>query len=133
MFLLKVFPGLDPRAVLPVLDSVRGLVVEAHGSGGTNPATERPFCCSRCSAKRARQKGLPVVVISQAPRNGVDLSLYEAGRAALDEGAISGSDMTSSAAVVKLMHALARCRERLKTLRSYMSREHSRRDPGIER
>jgi L-asparaginase len=46
-------------------------------------------------------------VVTQALRNGVDLSMYASGSAALDEGAISGADMTSSAALVKLMQALA--------------------------
>jgi L-asparaginase len=120
VFLLKVFPGLDPAAVLPVLGSVRGLVVEAHGSGN--------FPVSRESGRsllplfqQARRHGVPVVVVSQAHRNGVDLSLYEAGQAALDEGALSGGDMTSSAAVVKLMHALAR-EGGMSALRSYMLR-----------
>jgi L-asparaginase len=120
VFLLKVFPGLDPAAVLPVLDSVRGLVVEAHGSGN--------FPISRESGRsllpifqQARKKRIPVVVVSQAHRNGVDLSLYEAGQAALDIGALSGGDMTSAAAVVKLMHALARGGD-LSALRSYMLR-----------
>jgi L-asparaginase len=36
----------------------------------------------------------------------VDLSLYEGGTAALSEGAIAGGDMTSVAAVTKLMHVL---------------------------
>ena len=58
--------------------------------------------------QQARRLKVPIVVVSQAHRNGVDLTLYESGRAALDEGALSGADMTSSAAVVKLMHALSR-------------------------
>jgi L-asparaginase len=106
VFLLKVFPGLDPRAVLPVLDSVHGLVVEAHGSGNF-PVSEESGRSLLPVFKAARKRKIPVVVVSQAHRNGVDLSLYEAGQAALDEGALSGGDMTSSAAVVKLMHALA--------------------------
>jgi L-asparaginase len=45
-------------------------------------------------------------VISQAQRNGVDLSLYESGNVALRAGALGGGDMTVSAAVTKLMHGL---------------------------
>ncbi len=48
-----------------------------------------------------------MVVVSQAYRNGVDLTLYESGAAALAEGAIGGGDMTPSAALVKLMQGLA--------------------------
>ena len=45
-------------------------------------------------------------MVSQALRNAVDLSLYEGGSAALADGAIGGGDMTSVAAVTKLMHVL---------------------------
>src|SRR5581483_11319702 len=117
VFLLKVFPGLDPAAVLPGLASVRGLVSEAHGSGNF-PVSKDSGRSLLPVFREARRRSIPVVAVSQAPRNGVDLSLYEAGAAALAEGAISGADMTASAAVVKLMHALAG----RKNVRSYMSR-----------
>jgi L-asparaginase len=55
---------------------------------------------------------VPVVVVSQAYRNGVDLSLYESGAVALAEGALSGGDMTPSAALVKLMQGLVYYRDR---------------------
>jgi L-asparaginase len=117
VFLLKVYPGLDPASVLPVLAKVRGLVVEAHGSGNF-PVSQETGRSLLPLFREARRRGIPVVVVSQAHRNGVDLSLYEAGAAALALGAISGADMTASAAVVKLMHALAGG----KNVRSYMSR-----------
>ena len=61
---------------------------------------------------RANHPGVAVVVVSQAYRNGVDLTLYESGAAALKEGALSGGDMTPSAALVKLMQGLAYHRDR---------------------
>jgi L-asparaginase len=117
VFLLKVFPGLDPEVVLPMLPHVRGLVIEAHGSGNFPLQNVRSLLPV---FKEARRREVAVVVISQAHRNGVDLSLYEAGQAALDEGAMSGGDMTASAAVVKLMHALSKLEKR--SLRSYIER-----------
>lgn len=106
VFLLKVFPGLDPALPLSLLPHVRGLVVEAYGAGNfpVDPALGRSL---RPLFSRARERGIPVVVVSQAYRNGVDLSLYESGAAARADGAISGGDMTPSAAIVKLMQALA--------------------------
>ena len=62
-----------------------------------------------------------MVVISQAHRNGCDLTLYESGAFALKHGAISGGDMTPSAALVKLMQALAYERD-LGGVREYMQR-----------
>lgn len=106
VFCLKVFPGLDPSLALALLPKVRGLVLEAYGAGNfpVDPAHGRSL---RPLFRAARERGIPVVVVSQALKNGVDLSLYESGADALGEGAISGHDLTWSAALVKLMHALA--------------------------
>ncbi|MGQ0504776.1 MAG: asparaginase [Myxococcaceae bacterium] len=106
VFLLKVFPGLDPKLPLALLEHVRGVVVEAYGAGNF-PSQAKLGRSLLPFFRAARRRGVPVVVVSQAYRNGVDLSLYESGAKALAEGAISGGDMTPSAAVVKLMHALA--------------------------
>ncbi|XXF80227.1 asparaginase [Myxococcaceae bacterium GXIMD 01537] len=106
VFLLKVYPGLDPALPLALLPHVRGLVVEAYGAGNfpIDPELGRSL---RPLFIQARERGIPVVVVSQAHRNGVDLSLYESGAAALAAGAIGGGDMTASAALAKLMHGLA--------------------------
>jgi L-asparaginase len=119
VFLVRVFPGLDPRLVMPVLPQVRGLVLEAYGAGNfpVSKALGRSF---EPVLRRASECALPVVVVSQAPRNGVDLSLYESGSLAQSYGAISGGDLTMSAAVVKLMHGLAHFPGR--RLRSYLER-----------
>lgn len=106
VFLLKVFPGMQPDIVRGVLSQVRGLVLEAYGAG--NFPAEASLGRSLVPVfEEARERGVPVVVVSQAYRNGVDLTRYESGAAALRLGAISGGDMTPSAALVKLMHALA--------------------------
>ncbi len=118
VFLLKVFPGLNPALPLAMLDGVRGLLVEAYGAG-TFPVSERLGRPLLELFRQARRKGVPVVVVSQAHRNGVDLTLYESGAAAHALGAISGGDMTPSAALVKLMHALAYC-DGLEEIRRYI-------------
>jgi L-asparaginase len=110
VFLLKVFPGLDPALPLALLPHVRGLVLEAYGAGNF------PIDASLGRSlfplfQQAREREVPVVVVSQAYRNGVDLTLYESGAAARGEGAISGGDMTPSAALVKLMQGLAYYRD----------------------
>jgi L-asparaginase len=106
VFLLKVYPGLDPALPLQLLPHVRGLVVEAYGAGNfpIDPELGRSL---RPLFTQARERGVPVVVVSQSYRNGVDLTLYESGAAAMAEGAMGGADMTPSAALVKLMQGLA--------------------------
>jgi L-asparaginase len=109
VFLLKVFPGLDPALPLALLPHVKGMVVEAYGAGTFPFAADGerslgPFF------REARRRGVPLVVVSQAHRNGVNLGLYESGAFALAHGAIEGGDMTPSAALVKLMLAVGTCR-----------------------
>jgi L-asparaginase len=111
VFLLKVFPGLDPTLPLALLPHLRGLVLEAYGAGNypSDPSLGRSLLPL---FQEARKRDVPVVVVSQAYRNGVDLTLYESGAAALKEGALSGGDMTPSAALVKLMQGLSYYRDR---------------------
>lgn len=119
VFLLRVFPGLDPAIPLAVLPRVKGVVLEAYGAG-TFPVSEALGRSLRPFLLEAHRRGVPVLVVSQAQRNGVDLSLYESGTVAAAAGAISAGDMTVSAAVVKLMHGLARYRG--PALRRYLER-----------
>lgn len=109
VFLLKVFPGLDPSWVSSLLHHVKGLVVEAHGAGNF-PVSPKWGRSLRAVFKEAQKRKLPVVVASQAHRNGVDLTLYEAGQVALEYGAMGAADMTSTSALVKLMHGLGQAR-----------------------
>lgn len=106
VFLLKVYPGLDPALPLQLLPHVHGLVLEAYGAGNFPMAPELGRSLKPLFLQ-ARERGVPVVVVSQAHRNGVDLSMYESGAAALEAGAMGGADMTPSAALVKLMQGLA--------------------------
>lgn len=106
VLLLKVHPGLDPEAFRAVLPRFKGVVLEAYGSG-TFPVAANLGRSLEPLLKEARARRVPVLVVSQAHRDGVDLSLYEAGQRALDHGAIPGGDLTTPAAVTKLMHGLA--------------------------
>ena len=101
--LLKLTPGMDPALfrALPAI-GVRGLVVEAFGSGGLNF-----FRRDLISALgELVQAGISVVVCSQCLYERSDMTKYEVGRRALREGVIPGEDMTSECAVTKLMWAL---------------------------
>jgi L-asparaginase len=106
VFHLKVFPGLDPALPLALLPHVRGLVLEAYGAGNFPIAPELGRSLEPLF-REAAARGVPVVVVSQADRNAVELGLYESGAVARAAGAIGGADMTSSAALVKLMSGLA--------------------------
>ena len=54
----------------------------------------------------AKKLKIPVVIVSQAHHGSVRLDLYEAGAVSLGRNAIPGNDITSEAAIVKMMKLL---------------------------
>lgn len=102
---VRTFPGLDPRLLRVALRAgVRGLVIEAYGSG-TVARLERSVIPM---IETAQKMDVPVVIVSQCVRGAVDLSRYQAGLDAEAVGAISAGDMTPEAALAKLMIVLGR-------------------------
>lgn len=117
----RTFPGLDPKLISGALDSgVRGMVIEAFGAGNI-PRIENSLVSV---IEKARAMDVPVVIVSQCPRGSVDLTRYEGGVAASGAGAISAGDMTTEAALAKLMIALGRAESdgRVRTAREAFAR-----------
>jgi L-asparaginase len=108
VLVIRAFPGLDPRVLDAALSAgLRGLVIEAFGVGNV-PRLENSLVPV---IEKARSLDVPVVIVSQSPRGAVDLTRYRGGVAAARAGAIGAGDMTSEAALTKLMIALGRCPE----------------------
>lgn len=108
VFVVRAFPGLDPRFIQGVLDAgARGLLVHAFGAGNV-PRLENSLVPVIAAAT---ERAVPVVIVSQSPRGVVDLSRYEGGVAAAAAGAVGAGDMTHEAAIAKLMVTLGRAAE----------------------
>ena len=102
VFLLKLTPGLDP-AVFDVLAAMgyKGIVVEAFGLGGVNVLHK-----GLRGIHRAVEDGISVVITTQCLYDSADLQVYQVGNKLLELGVIQGRDMTSEAAMTKLMWAI---------------------------
>jgi L-asparaginase len=99
VFLLKLTPGLNP-AVFDMLAAMgyKGIVVEAFGLGGVNVLGK-----GLRGIRRAVEDGVSVVVTTQCLYDSSDLRVYQVGNKLLDLGVIQARDMTSEAAMTKLM------------------------------
>lgn len=103
IFLIKLVPGFDGKIFSLLFEQgYRGLIIEAFGLGGI-PSLSPQILEELAEVIR---KGMAVVVKSQCPYEGSDLSVYETGHAALEAGVFQAYDMSTEAVVTKTMWLL---------------------------
>ncbi len=101
--LLKLFPGITENVVKSILeiDGLKGVVLETYGSG--NAPTDKWFVDL---FKKALKNGIKIVDVTQCVGGSVILGQYETSVQLQKIGLISGKDLTTEAALAKLMYLL---------------------------
>ncbi len=103
VFLLKMMPGTDPEIFDHIIRAgYRGLVMEAFGLGGLH-YIRRNLIQKLHDLSHA---GIITLVTTQCLYEKADFTIYEVGRGMIRGGIYGAHDMTTEAAVTKLMWAL---------------------------
>ena len=105
VIILKLFPGINRNLVEHILgmEGLRGVILETYGSG--NAPTEDWFVNL---LRKAIESGLIIVNVTQCIRGSVAMGQYETSTQLKRIGVISGKDLTTEAAVAKMMYLLAK-------------------------
>lgn len=103
VIIIKIFPGMTEPIFRSMLatEGVRAVVLETYGSG--NAPTSDWFINALEDAIR---RGIYVMNVTQCASGGVNMEIYETGRRLREAGVMSGRDITTEAAVAKMMFLL---------------------------
>lgn len=101
--ILKMFPGITQNVVEAILNAknVKAIILETFGSG--NASTQKWFIDA---LQKAIDKGIVILNVTQCNAGKVEQGKYATSAAFKKIGVIGSSDITSEAAVAKLMFVL---------------------------
>jgi L-asparaginase len=100
---VTLFPGYDPNIITSLIEKkqVSGIILRAFGSGNipSTPGWKKMLDVSK-------EQKVPVLVVTQCPYGEVKIGQYESSNFLNNANTISGKDITTEAALTKMMWLL---------------------------
>ena len=109
---VRLTPGLTPHIFELLKPDYDAVILETFGIGGVPDYTAADGLTFQDAIFDWVGSGRTVVMTTQVPEEGLDLGVYEVGRAYAEHpGILKGGDMTTEALIAKTMWALGQTRD----------------------